>query len=100
MSRAEELRDEFGDVSAEANLEPEDVALIPVPRTFTIVGVGGRRDILDGAVPLVADAIGMELPNGKVVVYCQVHGCCGIKIWDSAEEAAFRHGAYVRWGAS
>lgn len=99
MTRVEELWAEFGDVTAAGNLAAEDVELIPVPRTFTIAGVGGRSDILDGSAPLVADAVGMELPNGKVIAYCRIHGCCGIKLWDSAEEAAHYHGSYLRWSA-
>lgn len=99
MTRTEELLLRFGDVSAEGNLDLEDLEAIPVPRAFTIVGIGGRHDVLDGSSPLFADAIGLELPSGKVIVYCQVHNCCGIKIWDSAEEAASHHGSYVRWSA-
>lgn len=92
-----QVETQYGDVTAEGNLPPETVALIPVPRTFTIVGIGGRNDILDGSKPLVADAIGMELPNGKALVWCQIQGCCAVRVWDSAEQAANQHGSYIRW---
>ena len=88
---------QYGDVSAEENLPADVVAMIPVPRAFTIVGIGGRNDILDDSAPLVADAVGLELPSGKALVWCQVHGCCGLRVWDSAEQAADRHGSYLRW---
>jgi len=83
------------DVAAEAHLSPDELTLIPGLVTFTIVGRGGRTDVIDDSVPLVTDAHGMILPDGRAIVYCRIHDCCGLRIWASAELAAHTHGGYL-----
>lgn len=70
--------------------------MVPYASVFTLVGHGGWHTILDGSAPLMADGVGLDLPDGRALVRCQIPDCaCGrVRIWDSPEDAASTHGSW------
>ena len=87
----------MSEFDARRYLSVEELALVPYVSVFTLVGHGGWNAILDGAVPLMVDGFGLDLPDGRAVVRCQIPGCgCGrVRIWESAEGAAANHGSWI-----
>ena len=86
-----------GDLDAARHLSAEELALIPYASVFTLVGYGGWRTILDDSAPLMTDALGLDLPDGRALVRCQIPDCaCGrVRVWTSPEEAATNHGSWI-----
>jgi len=80
-------------------LSSAELAQVPVPEGFTLVGFGAPHAIDDGygRVPLVVDGEGMILPNGTALLHCLVGGCCdpALHQWRTVDEAADYHGALI-----
>lgn len=78
-------------------LDPGELARVPFARPFTLVGYGGWPCVLDDSAPLLADALGAELPDGRALVHCQITacGCGGVRLWSSAQDAAATHGSHI-----
>jgi len=87
----------MSEFEARRYLSAEEMALVPYASVFTLVGHGGWHTILDGAAPLMADGVGLDLPDGRALVRCQIPDCaCGrVRIWDSPEDAAATHGSWI-----
>lgn len=87
----------MSELDARRHLSEEEMAKIPYASVFTLVGHGGWPTILDGAAPLMADGLGLDLPDGRALVRCQITACgCGrVRIWASAEAAAAHHGSWI-----
>lgn len=86
----------MSELDARHHLTEEELAKIPYAPVFTLVGHGGWPTILDGA-PLMADGLGIDLPDGRALVRCQITACgCGkVRIWTNAEAAAAHHGSWI-----
>lgn len=87
------------DIHSADHLDPADLASVRPPRGFTLTGYG-RADLdgTPGERAFVIDAHGMELPNGTAVTICENGECKPhIKVWESVEAAAERHGSFIVW---
>lgn len=86
-----------GELDAARHLTREELALVPFATVFTLVGYGGWPAILDDSAPLMTDGVGIDLPDGRALVRCQIPDCaCGrVRVWPSPEAAAGVHGSWI-----
>lgn len=87
------------DIHSAENLDEADRLSVRTPRGFTLAGYGlAHLTDTPAERAFVIDAHGMLLPNGTAITICENGECTPhIKVWESAEAAAERHGSFIVW---